>query len=764
MTPSCYAFTKSRRHTLLAASTSSSDPHPPDNPPDEIFFASSTDISPPSPQPAGDDEGVVINNQSDKSVLERYVENKIESVKENEKEKANNAEEDHTTIANDKDSVKSEPSEQKIIADEQVKREHEETQAKLAEEKRIAEEQAKEEWEEAQTKLAEELRIGDEQRKAEIREWTNKAMESIESAVKPLTDVQKGVSGERIKGAAIAGVALGLMASKGVIASSAVGLSAAYVAISKSLAGDVLRTVGGITWDMAETATKLADKLSTRDSSIALSKDLVDKTIFKYQREKAIHIDDELNVDEAADMAYMESEDDLVRVLKEAETVIDEADAAIAKAKAEAEKIVEEEKQTSAISLEDDYESLAVKEEMEKSTTEDFEIINTEDTSVVVEDELVEETTSIFKEEIIKKETEQWKDDEENATEDIIFDDDEFMAAVEIAQEGIEGKIVGVDEFVTDSSTKAEWDAAGVLANDLRQDDEREDEEEGKDQNVDEDEEDFFELDESDLETLAQAARDAVSSYENNAKEAEDAAREQKKQWADSVIHDDNHLEDTISDGSNFDNIAPETTYAVQEVDGTNSVNEAAYNSEDLAGVPVSNDWSSFTVAGLKVELKNRGLKTSGRKAELISLLEESDTELLGNNINGNADSTVVDDEENDPTLWEGSGANIPELDGEEDIDDVLEDFDIEELGRQARAAVEVFQQSRNVDFDEEPTEEMLTQLENEMAIDGEFLDEDNDKVIDISKMTVKELKVECKNRGLKVSGRKADLIERLKT
>lgn len=237
-----------------------------------------------------------------------------------------------------------------------------------------------------------------------------------------------------------------------------------------------------------------------------------------------------------------------------------------------------------------------------------------------------------------------------------------------------------------------------------------------------------------------------------------------KKQWADSVIHDDNHLEDTISDGSNFDNIAPETTYAVQEVDGTNSVNEAAYNSEDLAGVPVSNDWSSFTVAGLKVELKNRGLKTSGRKAELISLLEESDTELLGNNINGNADSTVVDDEENDPTLWEGSGANIPELDGEEDIDDVLEDFDIEELGRQARAAVEVFQQSRNVDFDEEPTEEMLTQLENEMAIDGEFLDEDNDKVIDISKMTVKELKVECKNRGLKVSGRKADLIERLKT
>ena len=40
MTPSCYAFTKSRRHTLLAASTSSSDPHPPDNPPDEIFFAS----------------------------------------------------------------------------------------------------------------------------------------------------------------------------------------------------------------------------------------------------------------------------------------------------------------------------------------------------------------------------------------------------------------------------------------------------------------------------------------------------------------------------------------------------------------------------------------------------------------------------------------------------------------------------------------------------------------------------------------------------
>ena len=38
---------------------------------------------------------------------------------------------------------------------------------------------------------------------------------------------------------------------------------------------------------------------------------------------------------------------------------------------------------------------------------------------------------------------------------------------------------------------------------------------------------------------MGKAARDAVESYENGVKEAQEAARNQKQQWADSIINDD---------------------------------------------------------------------------------------------------------------------------------------------------------------------------------------------------------------------------------
>ena len=62
-------------------------------------------------------------------------------------------------------------------------------------------------------------------------------------------------------------------------------------------------------------------------------------------------------------------------------------------------------------------------------------------------------------------------------------------------------------------------------------------------------------------------------------------------------------------------------------------------------------------------------------------------------------------------------------------------------------------------DFDEEPTAEMLAELENEMEMNGAFADNSSP---DFTGMTVAQLKQECKSRGLKVSGKKAELIERL--
>merc|ERR1712238_505793 len=91
--------------------------------------------------------------------------------------------------------------------------------------------------------------------------------------------------------------------------------------------------VGGISWDVTDTATKLVDKFSKNGNVKALSEGVVKKTILKYKREKSLA--NGYDFDEAEETAFAESDDDLVRVLKQAEAVIAEADAAIARVEAD---------------------------------------------------------------------------------------------------------------------------------------------------------------------------------------------------------------------------------------------------------------------------------------------------------------------------------------------------------------------------------------------------------------------------------------------
>jgi len=299
---------------------------------------------------------------------------------------------------------------------------------------------------------------------------------------------------------------------------------------------------------------------------------------------------------------------------------------------------------------------------------------------------------------ITEKNEIQKKDKVEDET---LFDDDQFMDAIELAQEGMEGKIVGVDDIISDSSTKADWDAAGVLAKELGQD------MDGTSETDSTDEEEDYEFEDVDLEALGRAAREAVEAFEIDVEQAEEAVLDERQQWADSVIEEDEEYK----------------------------------------------DWSSFKVVELREELKRRGLKTSGKKADLVSLLESSDLEIAER-------QAERQDERQDE---------------DEEMDD-MQDIDLEALGRQAREAVEMFQTTGG-DFDEEPTAEMLAELESELAMDGGFLeDPDSDTNSDsnsdtnsvtnsdtnFSEMTVAMLKEECRSRGLKVGGKKAELIERL--
>jgi len=503
---------------------------------------------------------------------------------------------DTSDDSNDDGTIEKESPEEKIANEKKIAEEKAEKE-RLAEEARLAEKAEKERMEKervAERQKAEEaLRLAtEEQRKMQLqglKKSVGNVKESVENVIKPLGKIQDGVPVERIKGAAIAATAIALLATKGVVASGAIGLSAAYISMSKSVAGDFLRSVGGMTWDATTSASKLTDKLSIMPTFGEVDR----KVVNKYRRRPTVGGSD---VDEG-ELAFIEAgdDDDLARVLKEAESVIGEADASIAKAEAdkqkekvkqsieeelkkiaedaeskEQERLVGEAKleaqeeaklaeeariaESAKLKAEEEEEEAKLAEEArvaESARLQAEEAIVAEEARVaesarlqaeearIAEEARVAESARLKAEEArvaeevriaesarLKAEEEEEakvEDEELDEDSDILFDDDQFLAAVELAQEGIEGKIVGVDDIITDNSAKAEWDAAGVLANELRQDVDA-----SSETGVD-DEEDDYDFGDIDLEALGRAAREAVEAFETIAEQADEAVLDKKR-------------------------------------------------------------------------------------------------------------------------------------------------------------------------------------------------------------------------------------------
>ena len=406
-----------------------------------------------------------------------------------------------------------------------------------------------------------------------------------------MADIQKGVPSERIKGAALLGAFLGVLAGNGIVLSGAAGLSAAYLAIVKGLAGDVFRTVGGITWDVTDTTLRLAKIVVGNEKLNVLSNSLVQKTVEALQNAQAMaqdldlkRLSSEMDASEveAAEQAFIDSQEDLARVLQEAEAVIDEADQAIAKAQAaeaastedqsidvsipydaaaelafensgdksipfsdfkvtylaeaiesvkskqpisvpynaaaalafeysdrdipfsdfkanylvetvelvkskhiarlkaqeetrlEAERLAEEEKMKGKEEEARRLEAARMEAERialeEKVKAEEEEARRLEAERMEAERIALEEKVKAEEEEARRLEAERMAAEEEDNDEDDedFMDEDDFMTAIELAQDGMEGKIVGADEIINDNSAKAEWDAAGTLARELR--------------------------------------------------------------------------------------------------------------------------------------------------------------------------------------------------------------------------------------------------------------------------------------------------------
>jgi hypothetical protein len=287
---------------------------------------------------------------------------------------------------------------------------------------------------------------------------------------------------------------------------------------------------------------------------------------------------------------------------------------------------------------------------------------------------------------------------------------------------------IGIEESIMSKNEKADWDAAVQLALELEQG--------AGETNFDDDEEEeeFLEEDEDD----------------QDFDEDEDDDEEE-----DDDIASDYDLEDPAETEGDLEEIARAARAAVEMMqEGPSGKKEPTTVVPPTP--PVRQDWESFTVAQLKNEIKTLGLTAYGKKVDLVAALRKHELEV-------GAELDDIDEDDDDD---------------EDDDFDYEVDMDLEDIGKQARAAVQMYEKKKggslsNLDlpFDgDEPSDDVLLQLENgEIDI---FDDDDGEDIaiqdaslrVDYTTMTVSELKDVLKKRGQKVTGKKAELIERLES
>jgi hypothetical protein len=286
--------------------------------------------------------------------------------------------------------------------------------------------------------------------------------------------------------------------------------------------------------------------------------------------------------------------------------------------------------------------------------------------------------------------------------------------------------------------------------------------------------EDNYDIDalpeDQDMEMLSQAAKKAVAKFEEEMKNQDATKAKQKELWDSEMVTEDDFdydedleelqeeyddeeeedmeeleadLEEDFGDidleelgrlaraaVEQFEAGADDTPVLDDDIGKAAREAVAKFNAQEADTDDDSSmkDWSKFTVAQLKDELKSRGLLAIGKKAELVARLTQDDFA-----------SEEQEEETEEEVRWDSELEEEPTM---EDLEAMQEEEpSLEDLAQAAREAVELFQQQE---------------------LDDEEDEEDTSGGEEYETMTVNELKDELRNRGLKVSGKKADLIARL--
>lgn len=401
---------------------------------------------------------------------------------------------------------------------------------------------------------------------------------------------------------------------------------------------------------------------------------------------------------------------------------------------------------------------------------DDEEILAEEEEELLMEDIVaVEEEEELFMEDIgedediLAAEGEEEEEEEEELfmeetddDDEIFFDDDsdDWGAALLAAQESIDGKIAGLEDALVDDEEAAVWKSAETMAKNLGKSLYTDDEDEEFD-----DEEELALSDVEDLDALGAAARAAVE-----------------------MTGDEYELSDVdlTDDESSFEDLVAAAREAVEAM-GPPVVD------------PALRDWSTLTVAQLRNELRDRGLPTTGKKADLVALLQESDLDLEQDGEVGVEDTIDVDVMANlfgevfgtgsDPDMEMDSEPDF--FDSEDDEADMADAIEIEVYDWSTSTVAQLRTELKNrglatagkkgdllARLEEDDLAAALREVRGEDAeaarsegeMEGEIGDEYEEQSVDYSAMTIVELKNELRARGLRVSGRKQELIDRLQS
>jgi len=492
----------------------------------------------------------------------------------------------------------------------------------------------------------------------------------LEELLKPLfsSEIEKSVPVETIKGAAIAGASISLLTSKGIALSGAAAASAAYLAITPGKGGASVRSIGKTVWNSANAAVDLyrQSKIDKLLSAVlvkvgsSIREGINEKYDIELPEIKSAEIESETQAQNLVEKKTLKSGDTVERSPpKIDEQILTEKvqegyeDPEIAELLSDVEDAVSQ--------AEAEINRLNGKVEKEASESGDVEEKNVSKIEEQIEAEKVQEEDSVLVDERSEQENEAVLAEEPSEEPQEYNNDDSAELSLEDlaaqAREAVElFEANRLEEEVSQDTDNDEVnEEAWATSPDFEIELEKQLQEYDSDDSA-----------ESSLEDLAAQAREAVELFEAAGLGGTESVEKNGGAWVDLDIDEptDQELEELSEEVARLE---------------TNAVDK---------------DWSLLTVTHLKAELKLRGLKSSGRKAELVAALQESDREFL-------IEQTV---QYEDSTLGSESGLEL-ELNTSDDAPST----------------------------------------------------DDN-----IEAMNISQLKDELRRRGLKVGGRKADLIERL--